>query len=81
MKKIVNRALIKLNGPKIFLLQLTWCTCQMKEQILTHWQNLMFTNRDSLKIIFLYFSTKTHVVGTQKNRLNERVLLSTKNMC
>ena len=29
-----------------------------------------------LKIIFSYFSTKTYVVGTQKNRLNETVLLS-----
>ena len=26
---------------------------------------------------FSYFSTKTYVVGTQKNRLNETVLLST----
>ena len=31
------------------------------------------------KIIFLIFSTETYVVGTQKNRLNERVLLSTQN--
>ena len=29
------------------------------------------------KIIFSYFSPKTYVVGTQKNRLNETVLLST----
>ena len=29
---------------------------------------------------FSYFSTKTYVVGTQKTRLNETVLLSTKNM-
>ena len=28
-----------------------------------------------------YFSTKTYVVGTQKNRLNETVLLSTQNIC
>ena len=28
---------------------------------------------------FLYFSSKTYVVGTQKNRLNETVLLSTQN--
>ena len=28
-----------------------------------------------------YFSTKTHVVGTQKNCLNETVLLSTQNTC
>ena len=27
---------------------------------------------------FSYFSTKTYVVGTQKNRLNETVLLSIK---
>ena len=31
------------------------------------------------KIIF-YFSTKTYVEGTQKNHLNETVLLSTQNM-
>ena len=30
---------------------------------------------------FLYFSSKTYVVGTQKNRLNETVLLSTQNTC
>ena len=29
---------------------------------------------------FIYFSTKTYVVGTQKNRLHETVLLSTKNI-
>ena len=31
--------------------------------------------------LFSYFSTKTYVVGTQKNPLNETVLLSTKNKC
>ena len=30
---------------------------------------------------FFYFSTKTYVVGTQKNRLNEGVLLSIQNTC
>ena len=30
-------------------------------------------------IIFLIFKPKTNVVGTQKNRLNETVLLSTQN--
>ena len=30
-----------------------------------------------LENYFLYFSSKTHVVGTQKNHLNETVLLST----
>ena len=30
---------------------------------------------------FCSFSTKTVVVGTRENRLNEMVLLSTQNMC
>ena len=30
---------------------------------------------------FSYFSTKAHVLGTQKNHLNETFLLSTKNIC
>ena len=30
-------------------------------------------------MIFFYFSTETYVVGSQKNRLNETVLLSTQN--
>ena len=33
------------------------------------------------KKIFCQFSTKTYVVGTQKNRLNEAVLLGTQNIC
>ena len=32
------------------------------------------------KNYFSYFSTKRYVVGTQKNRLNETVLLSTQNI-
>ena len=32
------------------------------------------------KIYFSYFLTKTYVVGTQKNRLNETVLLSTQSI-
>ena len=43
----------------------------------------MFMRLDSVyqKNYFSYFSTKTFVVGTQKNRLNETVLLSTQNIC
>ena len=33
------------------------------------------------KKLFPYISTKTYVVGTQKNRLSETVLLSTQNIC
>ena len=33
------------------------------------------------KKYFSYFSTKKYVVGTQKNRLDEAVLLSTQNIC
>ena len=40
------------------------------------------SNGDSnTKYYFSYFSTKTYVVGTQKNRDNETVLLSTQNIC
>ena len=35
----------------------------------------------SIKKYFSYFLIKTYVVGTQKNRLNETVLLSTENFC
>ena len=54
-----------------------------------HVRNFYFTypgtsiNRPPDKSVYLkiisYFSTKTYVVGTQKNRLNEAVLLSTQN--
>ena len=30
---------------------------------------------------FSYYSSKIYVVGTQKNRLDETVLLSTQNIC
>ena len=33
------------------------------------------------KKLFYYFSTKTYVVDTQKNRLNETVILSAQNIC
>ena len=33
------------------------------------------------KFNFIFSETKTYVVGTQKNRLNETVLLSTQNIC
>ena len=33
------------------------------------------------KIIFFLFLNQTYVVGTQKNCLNETVLLSTQNIC
>ena len=34
-----------------------------------------------IKNYFPYLSTKTYVVGTQKNHLNEMVLLNTQNIC
>ena len=43
--------------------------------------NLMNIIRPCNKKLNSYFSTKTYVVGTQKNHLNETVLLSTKNIC
>ena len=46
--------------------------------------NLVFSRslvKSAYQKFISYFSTKTYVVGTQKNRLNETVLLSTKNIC
>ena len=37
--------------------------------------------RVSNEKLFSYFSTKTYVVGAQKNRLTDTVLLSTLNTC
>ena len=37
---------------------------------------MLYTNKKYLS----YFSTKTYVVGTQKNGLNETVLLSAQNI-
>ena len=37
--------------------------------------------RPLVKSAFSYFKMKTCVVGTQKNRLTETVLLSTQNIC
>ena len=34
-----------------------------------------------IKNHFFHFSTKTYVVGTRKNCLNETVLLNTRNIC
>ena len=36
-------------------------------------------DKSAIVELFFYFSSKTYVVGTQKNRLNETVLLSTQN--
>ena len=45
------------------------------------WSVVGLQKRVCIEIYFLYFSSKTYVVGTQKNRLNETVLLGTKNTC
>ena len=37
-------------------------------------------DKSETEIYFSYFSTKTYVMGTQKNHLNEMALLSTQNM-
>ena len=40
-----------------------------------------FQTRVRIGKLFLYFSCKTYVVGTQKNRLNETILLGTLDIC
>ena len=50
------------------------------EKMITDLPDLMYDEHQFSHLAykqFSYFSTKTYVVGTQKNRLNERVLLST----
>ena len=42
--------------------------------------HIWYVNKNSF-CYFRIFSPKTYVVGTQKNRLNETVLLSTENTC
>ena len=49
----------------------------MSEQIFTVLRRKFLLRVHNAKL-FSYFSTKTYVVGTQKNCLNETVLLSTK---
>ena len=44
-------------------------------------KNLQVSDSGPLWPSCSYFSTKTTVVGTQKNCLNETVLLSTQNKC
>ena len=54
----------------------------LKPNELSHTYQLQAFSECVLKIIFLISQpTKTYVVGTQKNRLNEAVLLSTQNIC
>ena len=56
--------------------------CMVCNLLLEH--ALLDFNRPLVKSVekyFSYFSTKTYVVGTLKNRLNETVLLSTQNVC
>ena len=57
-------------------------------QKVTGYAKVLFDLQEGLQIkvhnqelIFLFFNKKTHVVGTQKNRLTETVLLSTPNRC
>ena len=66
----------------------------LKRTVSTNWigyQRLMLKPIDKTKpglkittcnqISFSYFSTKTYVVDTQKNRLIETVILSTQKLC
>ena len=52
-----------------------WFFLAPQTDVLIDWQDLSY--ECLTKIWFSYFSTKTYVVGTKKNRLNETVLLST----
>ena len=45
------------------------------------WGAIIPPDKSVLLNYFVYFSTKTYVVSTQKNRLDETVLFSTQNKC
>ena len=46
-----------------------------------HRQGFSYESECVTEFFFSYFTTKAYVVGTQKNSLNETILLSTKNIC
>ena len=53
-----------------------YCTCAgLSEPSLAAYVRPLVKSVYQKKIYFSYFKTKTYVVGTQKNRLNETVLL------
>ena len=59
-------------------------TNKLKHDMFQNYMKLtdfMPPDSEAIKNLFSYSSTKTHVVGTQKNRLIETVLLSTQNTC
>ena len=64
--------------PKLYFMKLyvsrTLC-------LFTIFENLSLQNMYISKNSFSYFSIKKYVVGTQKNRLNETVLLNTSSKC
>ena len=70
--------LFKIGGPKWSLEQKSTTDLHGNDY---HLVAANLKNLTELEYKLIYFSTKTYVVGTQKNRLNETVLLSTQNIC
>ena len=62
-----------------------WCIIHLlivlSSLVVTQQEYLYVIQARNWKNILSYFSTKTYVVGTHKNRLNETVLMSTQNRC
>ena len=55
-------------------------TCRTKSSLKSKLMIVLSLRVSKSKIIFLFIN-QTYVVGTQKNRLNETVILSTQNKC
>ena len=77
---VINR-ILKLDIQTNILVYVTRCCTDLTSKVLkerTFGQSsaLLLTKKQ-----FSYFSTKTYVVGTQKNCLDVTVLLSTQNIC
>ena len=63
------------------ILRLCGCTDWLESSLFVPAHIYMPPDKSGYWKIIFYFSTKTYVVGTQKNRLNETVLLNTQNTC
>ena len=72
----------KYRGLKGFFIESESHLCNSVEICIYNKWYFTIINRSGFQLkVFSYSSTKIYVVGTQKNRLNETVLLSTLNIC
>ena len=73
------------SGPLVHYREQAWLSCinvrQAEPEVFNIFQGTSLQIRVCTGKLFSLFLIQTYVVGTQKNRLNEMVLLSTQNIC